>query len=308
MCVKPNSTAEAHTLEQIHAISQSMAAGELSADLFFARGRARKQVKQLEEAVHDLTHALESHPPLAEREQAIAYNLRGICYRRLERYPEAIADADRSLELRPAYSPFWADRGWAYVCAGQAERGIEDLNRALELHPYFLAFVYRGAAYFDLGDFAAALADYDRVIELYADNLSYSPYLNRGILRLIQGYTPAEAEADFDVSVARLPDAVTPNPRPYAYRGLVRAMQGRYAEALADLRLAEAQGPDPMIPLARSLVYARENNRLGVKDEMLALTNLAQANQRPVGPLLQAAAHFFTNPVSILPGLTPLVA
>lgn len=308
MCVKPNSTAEAETIAKIQAISQSMAHGELGATLFFERGRARKQVKQLEEAVHDLTHALESHPPLAEREQAIAYNLRGICYRRLERYPEALADADRSLELRPEYSPFWADRGWAYVCAGQAERGIEDLNRALELHPYFLAFVYRGAAYFDLGDFTAALADYDRVIELYPANLSYSPYLNRGILRLIQGYTPAQAEADFDISVERLPDAVTPNPRPYAYRGLVRAMQGRYGEALADLHLAEKQGPDPMIPLARSLVYERENNPHGVKDELLALTKLAHSHQRPVGPLLQAAARFFTQPVSIIPGLTPLVA
>ncbi|MBL8045612.1 MAG: tetratricopeptide repeat protein [Anaerolineales bacterium] len=308
MCVKPNTPAEADTLEQIRAISQSMAQGALGADLFFARGRARKQVKHLEEAVHDLTHALESTPPLAEREQAIAYNLRGICYRRLERYPEAIADADQSLELRPEYSPFWADRGWAYVCAGQTERGIEDLNRALELHPYFLAFVYRGAAYFDLGNFTAALADYDRVIELYAENISYSPFLNRGILRLILGYTPTAAEADFDISVARLPDAVTPNPRPYAYRGLVRAMQGRYTEALADLQLAEKQGADPMIPLARSLVYARENNPPGVKAEMLALTQLAQSHQRPVGPLLHAAAHFFTNPVSILPGLTPLVA
>lgn len=308
MCVKPNSTAEAETLSQIQSISQSMAAGELGADLFFARGRARKQVKQLEEAIHDLTHALESDPPLAEREQAIAHNLRGICYRRLERYPEAIAEADRSLALRPAYSPFWADRGWAYVCAGQTARGIEDLNRALALHPYFLAFVYRGAAYFDLGQYDAALADYDQVISLYPDNLSYSPYLNRGILRLVQGQAASAAEADFNISVTRLPDAVTPSPRPYAYRGLARALQGRHAEALEDLQAAAQIDADPMIPLARSLVYAQQGNPTGVTREIVALTQLAQRNARPVGPLLQAAARFLSQPASVIPGLTPLVA
>lgn len=308
MCVKPHTVAEAETFHTIDDLTRRMLAGETTAQVYLERGRAHKQIAQLDDAIHDLTHALEGHPPLTLEEQAMAYNLRGLAHRRLAHYTTAIADLTRSVELRPDYAPLWADRGWAYTCGGLPEQALPDFARCFALHPYFLGFIYRGLTYFILGNYSAALADYDRVIELYPDEIAFNAYMNRAILRLLVHQDTYGAEADLNIAVERNPDAIRPSPRPHAYRGLTRALQGRLAEALADLETGQALGEDLMLPLARGYVYHRLGQFRAVQGELLGFLRQARAQGLSDHHGLRVVARFMENPVAIIPELLPLVA
>lgn len=308
MCVKPHTVAEAETLHSLEELTARLQAGETTAQVYLERGRAYKQIAQLDDAIHDLTHALKADPPLTLDEQAMAYNLRGLAHRRLAQYTTAIADLTRSVELRPDHAPLWADRGWAYTCGGLPEQALPDFARCLALHPYFLAFIYRGLTYFIMGNHPAALADYDRVIELYPNEIAFNAYLNRAILRLLVHQDTYGAEADLNIAVQRNPDAIRPGPRPHAYRGLTRALQGRLTEALADLDAGQVLGDDLMLPLARGYVFHRQGQLQGVQAEMLSFLRHSQAQGITAHTGLRIAARFIENPVSVIPELLPLVA
>jgi tetratricopeptide (TPR) repeat protein len=308
MCVKPHTPAEAETFHRIEELTARLEAGETAAQIYLERGRAYKQVAHLAEAIDDLTHALDARPPLSLDEQAMAYNLRGLAHRRLAHYTSAIADLTRSVELRPDHAPFWADRGWAYTCGGLPEQALPDFARCFKLHPYFLGFIYRGLTYFLLGNYRAALADYDRVIELYPNEIAFNSYLNRAILRLLVHQDAAEAEADLNIAVQRTPDAIRPDPRPHAYRGLARALQGRLAEAWADLEAGQALGDDLMIPLARGYIHHRRGEPQAMQDEMITFLRQSRTEGMTTEHSLHIVARFMENPVSVIPDLLPLVA
>ncbi len=308
MCVKPQSPEEAQTLARIEQLTAVIAAGGGTGWVYLSRGQAHTQVARMNEAVVDLTCALLANPPLPEGARSTAYNLRGIVYRRLGQFAEAIADATSSLELRPDYAPFWADRGWAYTGNAQPERALCDFARSLELYPYFLAYVYRGAVHFGLGNFAAALADYDQVIELYGEQIAFNSYMNRGIIRLVLNQDYRGAAADLDIAVQRLPGAFQPSSRPHAYRGLVRALQGRHAEALADLEAGQAQGSDPMIPLVRGLIFLDQRDQQALRHELVRFVIQESETGRTASQSLSLAARFLDRPVSVIPELMPLLA
>lgn len=58
--------------------------------------------------------------------------------------------------------------GWKRNNAGQKRQAIALYDEALEKDPaYFLAYLYRGKLWFDLGDSEQALKDVNKAIELY---------------------------------------------------------------------------------------------------------------------------------------------
>jgi tetratricopeptide (TPR) repeat protein len=308
MCVKPQTPAEAETYRIIERTTARLQAGETTPHIYLERGRAYKQVAHLEEAIADLTCALEGRPSLALEDRALAFNLRGMAYRRLGQYAQAIADTSRSVELQPTYAPYWADRGWARTCGGLAEQALPDFARCIELHPYFLAYIYRGITHFVMGNYPAALADYDQVIQLYPGDIAFNSYLNRAILRLMVHGDTRGAEADLDIAIERNPDAIHPSPRPYTYRGLARALEGRTVEALADLETGQQLGDDLMIHLARGYIHYCNGEEQALQRELACFIHHSQQMGWDMGANLQAAAGFIRNPVSAIPRLIPLIA
>ncbi len=156
------------------------------------RGTAYRVMGRYQEAEADLTQAIELDP-----DSALAYSNRAIARLYLDRKADAMADANRAVELdeRELYSRLYvarysgeyetaiedatsllqleghptpyllSSRGLAYVDSGQLERGLEDLNAALELDPQYTAgFDRRGYAYFLLGDYERAEADLDEAL------------------------------------------------------------------------------------------------------------------------------------------------
>jgi tetratricopeptide (TPR) repeat protein len=76
-----------------------------------------------------------------------AYYGRGIANCKLRRYPQAIADLDRAVALRPRYAAAITERGLAYVNSGDIERGIAEYDAAIAIEPaYAVAHENKGTA------------------------------------------------------------------------------------------------------------------------------------------------------------------
>ncbi len=107
---------------------------------------------------------------------------------------------------------------------------IESLSRAIELAPN-RAEVYRARAWsnLELGEFKAALADFDRIAALDPSDPDTSR--GRGWVRLFLG-EHSGAVSDFTEALRRRPA----QPEVIAARGVARYLSGRLAEARDDLR------------------------------------------------------------------------
>ena len=122
------------------------------------------------------TKALEFDP-----EYPVAFNNRGIAYRKRGQYAQAIADYTRAIELKPDYAVAFHNRGWVHDELGNYEAAIEDYTRAIKHKPgYSKAYNNRGLAYDNNGDTENALADFDQAIKLDANNAE--AHYNRGLL------------------------------------------------------------------------------------------------------------------------------
>ncbi len=163
------------------------------------------------------------------------------------------------------------DQGKAKLVAGQIDDAIADLSAAIDdAHPSVDALILRGEAYMQSSNFAAALGDFDRAIELDPNNAvayydrsllntrleNYSAALNdinnalaaraggaNDILRLRDLYARRGqlnlwlknwegAIADYTNSLARPDGNVTPNV--YAERAEAYTALGQYADAIND--------------------------------------------------------------------------
>lgn len=118
-----------------------------------------------------------------------------------ENYPAAVAAYDRALAADPAFRSALHDRGLAKLHGGDYAGAAADfgtlINRAKAPEDADEAYAYRGQARAGLKDYAGALADLDRAIEL-CPTCGYF-YFNRGKVRLQMG---AKAEAKTDLTEA----------------------------------------------------------------------------------------------------------
>lgn len=64
---------------------------------------------------------------------AEAYYNRGTVYAIQERYPEALQDLDRALDINPDFAQVYGNRGLIYKALGKTDEAIADLERFIEL-------------------------------------------------------------------------------------------------------------------------------------------------------------------------------
>jgi len=96
-----------------------------------------------------------------------------------------------------------------------------------------ITYYNRGVAKHDLGEYEAAITDYDEAIRLQSDHAS--AYHNRG---LAKAYL-SQYEADFDEAIKLQPNANT-----YHNRGTAKHNLGEYAAAITDYDEAIRLQPD----------------------------------------------------------------
>ena len=221
---------------------------------YINQGEAFLNQGKYPEAVAEFTKAIELDPKLVD-----AYLLRGVAYLDgLKKYPEAIADLTKAIELDPKLVAAYSNRGLALDGLKKYPEAIADFTKAIELDPKLaLAYNLRGQAFYFLEKNVEAIADLTKAIEL--DPKLVDAYLLRGVayqeLKGFLGFpVPKYPEA-----IADFTKAIELDPKlavAYNLRGLAFYNLEKNVEAIADC--TKAIELDPKLAAAynnRGLVY-----------------------------------------------------
>lgn len=216
-----------NTLQRCRRIEE---ANPALSDIWYLRGLIYQKSPQHE----NLKLALEAYSQylLSRRDSASAFLNRGDTYKDLEMYSEAISDYTESLKLNPDF--FWALRNRGYILyryLNLPDAAIKDLDRAIELDPDAAwSYMSRGAVYIGMKKYAEAKKDYNKAMELAADDVNI--IYNNAVLALYMS-DPALAESLFTRAIGIATD------KEYIAnlelkRGLSRLAQEKYADAVSD--------------------------------------------------------------------------
>jgi tetratricopeptide (TPR) repeat protein len=122
----------------------------------------------------------------------------------------------------------YINRGVAYRQKGEYDRAIADYDRAIELNPkYAIAYNNRGNAYYEKGEFEHAIADYDHAIALSPKDAN--AYMNRGVAY--------RQKKEYDRAIEDYNRVIERNPKyadAYNNRGNAYSDKGDYGRAIAD--------------------------------------------------------------------------
>jgi tetratricopeptide (TPR) repeat protein len=130
------------------------------------RGETYLLMERYPEAIADFSRAIE-----LDSEDKGAISARGYTYRLIERYPEAIADFSRAIELDPEDDWALTQRGYIYQLVESYPEAIADFNRAIALNSENEgAIAQRGEVYLLLGKYEQALQDFEQVLQTETDN------------------------------------------------------------------------------------------------------------------------------------------
>ena len=191
---------------------------------YIERGRPEDPVL----AINDLDQAIALDPDAAG-----AYVNRAVAY--LQRGEDgdverAFGDLDKALDIQPSLPPAYLNRGNAYVQRqreGDLGLAAVEFTRAIELETDpSMALFNRGLVYSALGDWDRSTADLRRAQELDAENMAFNNTLcwQLGIQRQPEAALP----------YCNLAVDVDPEGQARDSRGVVYAVMGRNAEAIAD--------------------------------------------------------------------------
>jgi tetratricopeptide (TPR) repeat protein len=156
----------------------------------------------------------------------------------------------------------WRSRGWLLLRSGNLDAAIADFNRAVELEPDDAeARGARGLALLKKGRLASAAADFDRAAKI---DPGAAAFYNRGLARSDMADYPA-AVADFDRAIA----LGGSNPHFLLERAVAQLNRGLANRAMEDLRIALAADPVNLQAgyyFVAALIYAGE--RAAAEDAM----------------------------------------
>jgi len=139
------------------------------------RGLAYKNLGDYPQAIKDFDEAIRIKPEYAE-----AYYNRGLAHKALGNAGQAIADYSRAISIKPNMAEAYNNRGNAYGESGDCNLALMDFKAALEINPSFAeAYMNRGNAYNCLGNYQQAIEDYGRAIEKKPDYAA--SYYNRAV-------------------------------------------------------------------------------------------------------------------------------
>uniref|UniRef100_UPI0039C69EF4 tetratricopeptide repeat protein n=1 Tax=Nostoc sp. CCY0012 TaxID=1056123 RepID=UPI0039C69EF4 len=197
------------------------------------------------EIATEMFTALLKDSRIQEKWQPTALSWRGVTYHLMERYPEALQDFDRAIQLDPNDKLAIALRGETYHLMERYTEALPDFDRAIQLDPNNQwAIARRGETYRRMERYTEALPDFDCAIQL--DPNDKRAIANRGVTyHLMERYT--EALPDFDRAIELDPKydwAIT-------LRGETYCLMERYAEALPDFDRAIQLNPNDQWAISR---------------------------------------------------------
>jgi TPR repeat len=220
-------------------------------------------------------------------ETGFAYTLRGAALTELGRYPEALAELERAVEVDPDLALVWHELGYAAYKLGDKNRALLALDRAFALEPHTDTLKLRGQILRDAGRYQAAEVAFEGAAQA-AEHAEQRGDAEREIAttRRYGTYAP------------RRPDDLTPAERWFADTG--------------SIVLASTPGPvapsDETIVATFAEVAANSGWRFGqvilLGDEFPAVNDLAYRMEAPV----VTAAALDETVCPLIVGLRPLPA
>jgi tetratricopeptide (TPR) repeat protein len=172
----------------------AIAENAVVAEYHYWRGYVLRHISRYEEAEHAFATAIEIEP-----DNASYWDEYGFTMLYAGKYQEAYEAIDKAVTLEPSNGEYIGDRGYALFLLDRHEDALADLERAIEMAPdyenaYYFAVIIQselgafeevvrlckeflarvpddhymwfllGDAYFELGNYVEALAEYDRLI------------------------------------------------------------------------------------------------------------------------------------------------
>ncbi|MCK6580031.1 MAG: tetratricopeptide repeat protein [Anaerolineae bacterium] len=170
----------------------------LTADDYISRGIEAYNAEDYETAIVETLCAQAADP-----ENPVVYNNIAFYLGRLGRTDEALETYAEAIRLDPAYRSALVNRGDLYLSLEEYASAIADYDRAIEVEPSGYAHNRRGIAYFNLNDYAAAEADFAAAFALEPDEAVF--VRNRAAARFqLERYD--EAAEDFATAWRISPD------------------------------------------------------------------------------------------------------
>lgn len=205
--------------------------------------------------------AIEAAP--ASQQCAMLLANMGTIQRRRGRIKEAIESYTSALDRTPFAIAVLMERATAYMALGNDDRAYTDLCNVLDMNTSHIeALYYRAFIYTSRREYAAARADYQRLLTI--DPFHENALLGLALLDQREGRLQA-AEQQLSQLTERYPD----NAIYWQARANVLIEQGLYDMALLDLETAIVLQPtDAYIYVARAELYLKMKRRATAKEDL----------------------------------------
>lgn len=121
-------------------------------------------------SIENCNYAL-NRTAMSIRDRAATLANRGIIHMSLQNYPEAIADYNKAIGMKPEFGELNVNIGNVYFMGKVYDKAVTEYTTALEKKTSrpFIAYFNRGMAYESLNDFAKAEADFKTALEMIPD-------------------------------------------------------------------------------------------------------------------------------------------
>lgn len=181
-----------------------------------------------------------------DRECANAYGNRGICYKNLEKYEEALADFDKAIEISPC-AKIYEHRGKIKRRLSGENAAIEEYKKALELEPDFFA------AYWNIGTCKYSQKKFEESVENYltayeirvkkGKDFSQESYIER-FYDSLKGLFEQKKYKKIISFCNKIIGLGLKHEKFYNLKGAAEIKLGKFNEALRDCRKANKINPD----------------------------------------------------------------
>lgn len=145
--------------------------------VYIKRGDRSVQLGQYQVGIDDFNKAL-----LLDTTNARALGDLADAYNAVAQYDKTIVIATQNITLNPDYPFGYANRGIAYLDLGKDDLALTDLNKAIELGDHdFTTYFARGEVYQSQSNQIAALADYQKSLEMAPLSYPYRANIQKAI-------------------------------------------------------------------------------------------------------------------------------
>jgi tetratricopeptide (TPR) repeat protein/TolB-like protein len=214
----------------------------------------------------------------------------GSVYLRTGKFPEAIAELKRGLQLAPNSDEGYVRLGNAYMESGQKDEAIASYKKAIEVNPYYWGHhIVLGNAYFSIGKTEEALAEFKRVTELDPENVRGWDNLGNALQRL--------GRTEETVSAYQKSIQLEPTWSAYSNLGNAYFLLKRYNDAVQAFEKATELGPNQELAMGNLADAYRAS---GQKDKAMTTYDKAialafkdlQVNPQNTGAMADLALYY----------------